>query len=478
MESTQEAGSIERTFNSTFWCATIAVALFVLGRSVMNMAAFPLFDTVFPYARDISVAANAILLLGVGYVSAFKPRALHLELFVGMTLLFLALGSVMTVAALFVRPSAASLVLGASFISLGRAGVNVMVGLVVAQNDAVRASVAVTVGFTLGYAFTALSWLAPMIVGFCLYLGAPLATLALVRRRVQPTLDRIAESEAPLDVVITQPNTFLPLASQVFVCLFMFHLAFGFAMRFGEVGGVPVADFITLVPLGAVAIGVIVTWHVLDSDAVVRASLLLFVAGFFLVNARDPSLLEASSIVLSMDNALFSMVAWVVLAAVAHRNPTTGVSAFAWGSGVGAVGSIFGASLGVWGNQLFAIESDVLVVVSMAVVVALVGYLIFAMQGFSFGDTVMGVVRTVDAREEPAIDPAKDFDVRCASIAGEYGLTPRESEVFKMLACGKDRAAIEEELVISRNTVKAHVKHIYAKLGIHSHPELLALIHP
>ena len=48
---------------------------------------------------------------------------------------------------------------------------------------------------------------------------------------------------------------------------------------------------------------------------------------------------------------------------------------------------------------------------------------------------------------------------------------------FKMkLACGRDRAFIQERLVVSRNTVKAHVKHVYAKLGIHSHQELIALV--
>ena len=68
------------------------------------------------------------------------------------------------------------------------------------------------------------------------------------------------------------------------------------------------------------------------------------------------------------------------------------------------------------------------------------------------------------------------FAERCAAIAGQFALTPREAEVFAMLARGRDRAYIEEALVVSRNTVKAHVKHVYAKLGIHSHQELLDLV--
>ena len=45
-----------------------------------------------------------------------------------------------------------------------------------------------------------------------------------------------------------------------------------------------------------------------------------------------------------------------------------------------------------------------------------------------------------------------------------------------MLARGRNRAYIEENLVISRNTVNAHVKHIYNKLDIHSHQDLLDMV--
>ena len=61
-------------------------------------------------------------------------------------------------------------------------------------------------------------------------------------------------------------------------------------------------------------------------------------------------------------------------------------------------------------------------------------------------------------------------------LAQECGLTPREREVFAMLARGRNREYIQEQLVVSRNTVKAHVKHVYAKLGIHTHQELLDMV--
>ncbi len=67
------------------------------------------------------------------------------------------------------------------------------------------------------------------------------------------------------------------------------------------------------------------------------------------------------------------------------------------------------------------------------------------------------------------------FDDRVALIAREIGLTPRESEVFALLMHGRSVPYIRDELVISRDTVATHVKHIYAKAGVHSRQELIDL---
>jgi DNA-binding NarL/FixJ family response regulator len=45
-------------------------------------------------------------------------------------------------------------------------------------------------------------------------------------------------------------------------------------------------------------------------------------------------------------------------------------------------------------------------------------------------------------------------------------LTPRELEVLRLVAQGKTNRAISEQLVITAGTVKLHVEHIIAKLGV------------
>ncbi len=63
----------------------------------------------------------------------------------------------------------------------------------------------------------------------------------------------------------------------------------------------------------------------------------------------------------------------------------------------------------------------------------------------------------------------------CRVISLRYGLTDRECEVLGYLVCGRSQPYIREALVLSKSTVSTHVKHIYAKMDIHSKQELISL---
>lgn len=62
-----------------------------------------------------------------------------------------------------------------------------------------------------------------------------------------------------------------------------------------------------------------------------------------------------------------------------------------------------------------------------------------------------------------------------AQLERAHALTRRESEIAVLLVDGLDARQIEERLVISGGTVKVHLRHVYAKLGVHSREELIAL---
>lgn len=52
-----------------------------------------------------------------------------------------------------------------------------------------------------------------------------------------------------------------------------------------------------------------------------------------------------------------------------------------------------------------------------------------------------------------------------------HGLTERELEVLKLLTEGENYSTIGEQLFISKNTVKGHIKNIYSKLHVNSRAE-------
>lgn len=47
-------------------------------------------------------------------------------------------------------------------------------------------------------------------------------------------------------------------------------------------------------------------------------------------------------------------------------------------------------------------------------------------------------------------------------------LSPRELQVLRLVADGLGNAAIAQQLVVTELTVKSHLVHVYAKLGVSS----------
>jgi predicted ATPase/DNA-binding CsgD family transcriptional regulator len=57
------------------------------------------------------------------------------------------------------------------------------------------------------------------------------------------------------------------------------------------------------------------------------------------------------------------------------------------------------------------------------------------------------------------------------AVPSAYGLTPRETDVLRLVALGQTDQAIADTLFLSRRTVNAHVAHIFAKLDVRTRRE-------
>lgn len=82
----------------------------------------------------------------------------------------------------------------------------------------------------------------------------------------------------------------------------------------------------------------------------------------------------------------------------------------------------------------------------------------------------LGRIGFAETRKESTLDG------RCEIARERFCLTDRETEVLKLLARGRNAVSIQEMLVLSYNTVKAHKHNIYVKMDVHSQQELLTVI--
>ncbi len=84
-------------------------------------------------------------------------------------------------------------------------------------------------------------------------------------------------------------------------------------------------------------------------------------------------------------------------------------------------------------------------------------------------------------KDEPStshesMNSGQTFQAACAKVAEEFGLSCRETEVVAFLARGRNAKHIANKLIISQNTARTHVNHIYRKMGISSQQTLMDMV--
>lgn len=263
-------------------------------------------------------------------------------------------------------------------------------------------------------------------------------------------------------------------------------LAYGLLQRLTRdayVAGPVETNVVTILSFAASAIVIALAALFLTSRKLVQlvcfAAIPLIGVAFVLLplfsNSRD----AVQAVCIVGFNSFYFMV-WA-LWAESHEGEAAPIRSFMLGLFVlvasESLGSLLGAPVALAAQE----STSTLAIVSLVTVYVLLMAGIFAFNRSAWvdqgsvsqtGDAAPASVRQNSDQSESAEPPLWQ------KKAEDAGLSARETEVFELLARGRNRDYISKALFISSNTTRTHMKSIYRKLDVHSHQELIDLLEP
>lgn len=352
-------------------------------------------------------------------------------------------------------------------------------------------------------------------VGLPHQLGLPfMALLPVFAALVTMTApdDTVLQKERPARAKALPPGFFLRLVLAIGVFSLVVGVTRGFATLTQSVGTLDdegaVIVFGTACVAGALYVLVSLVGNEVDVSRLYYPVTILVVLGISVVPLIGSGVFEGRFIGIAY--ACFIMMIWCLLAHVAHLSGLSPVRVFGLGRGASALGTTAGWLLG---SQLIGQQAQNPLFIWSVSIVMVVALLIVSM--LVFNDRIIGMVLRASVAEDPegredaavemrsascldaavyaekveatAVEDTDDFELdserrtgaftkRCLAVSSTYGLSQRERDVLFLLAKGRTIGYIADELGVSFNTAKSHIRHVYVKTGVHTRQELLNLI--
>lgn len=254
----------------------------------------------------------------------------------------------------------------------------------------------------------------------------------------------------------------------------VFSFAYGLRQATLAPGAGQHSSLSTALVMGAVFVAAYFFPNRVDVAALCRAPVPLMLCGLLLVPAEGLLGSVVSSYLVSIAYTLMNLMVGVLFYDMAKR---TGVAVVPLLGAMNAMQAFVVAGNGVsrllGGLRGDGAVGDAAVAVLVCAAVAVSFFLLFSERELSarWGVEVLG--ETSLGADEERVDLVAG---RCDALSAAYGLTPREQEVLRELALRKDSRSIAQNLLIAPGTLKAHTRHIYEKMGIHTRAELDALL--
>jgi len=247
-------------------------------------------------------------------------------------------------------------------------------------------------------------------------------------------------------------------------------MANGFVLVMLTSRGPFIPDVVVCVIIGAMAAMMISLVTVLFSRRVDFLSFFLWVLPILITGlavlasgVSDIASVAASCgfVVVFTSDCLF----WIIFSDVSHKGMCSPFEAFGLNRGCIQMGCFIGSLIGL--RIMSAGVSSLVPCLVFICVCSVVFPLVVGQQN--------SLQRIIASESAQALVEEKDNKLMKALVR-KYKLSPREADVLDLLRKGRTVPYIRDALYISKSTIETHIKHIYAKMGVHSKQELIDIV--
>lgn len=285
---------------------------------------------------------------------------------------------------------------------------------------------------------------------------------------VGSSMRRLPEKDAPRRMLKEDAKTipWIPIMLMA-VCTFA-----------GGFGALPTQGLVPGNAFGAMFVTALVFFSVLSAsrwfnfDTIYELAFPLFIVGFLFVMPSFGSNPQVMAFCYDAGYTMLSMYIMIIMSNITYRFGVNAVWINGIERGIRYVVELLGWLMFAGSSRLMGDEITANIYTGIAVVIVICFVVIFFTQrGLS---AKWGV--TLDEDAVASATSESRIALRVSDLSRVCNLSPREGEVLQLLARKETVAEIEQDLFVARGTIKAHISHIYRKLGVHSKSELFDLL--
>lgn len=440
---------------------------------ILNASAYAQMAGFFAIGREIATLAGALMFAALAVVALRRPALMNTRAVTAGAVALALVGAVLIGIGLLLR-SGLVVLTGLLCRSAASVWATALFSVALCTLSSSRDVLLVAGGGTLlahiGCAFTPATWPLPVA---CVALAlCVLVPIALTASLAGPSLAAIGQSGTDGGAGLRDIKGFVPLA-MLLLCVLLMAVASGYALAFNQQNNAPLVTFAENIIVAAAFVMVLVDKSQKSEDRLFSLVVLLVVAGYLMAPYELASAEGATNALLRAGRDCFGMLLWILLAFIGRRNLFVLLPMVGLVRASSSLGTDIGAFAGHLTNFLTDSSAPLAGMLPSIMVFCFVAFLWLGFRRFSFTEAV-SEVKLVTAPDIERL--GNRIDSACLVLSKQHGLTPRETEILTLLAKGRDGKFIAEKYVLSYQTVKTHIKHLYAKLGVHSRQELIDLV--